>query len=120
MMGRQRQFTAPAQRQTRNRRRNRFACGFDSAQRLAEREEVLEQKADGFPERMTTPFTSLPRSQRLKTDSSAMAALENTFIGRPGMSKTRCRTLFSLRSARNCCSFPNSSMASSPPLFFTL
>src|SRR3982075_3335663 len=39
-----------------------------------------------------------------------MVALENTFIGRPGMSKTRCRTLFSLRSARNCCNSPSSSM----------
>ncbi len=45
MMGGQRQFPAPAERQTRNRRRNRFARSFDSAQRLAERKEVVERHA---------------------------------------------------------------------------
>ena len=69
------------------------------------------QNAEDFPERITTPLTSLPRSHWLNAVSSAMAAFENTFIGRPGMSNTRCRTLRSDRSARNCCNFPNSDMA---------
>ena len=40
-----------------------------------------------------------------------MAALENTFMGRPGMSKTRCRTPFSARSALNSFKFPSTVMA---------
>ena len=47
------------------------------------------QKALFLPERITTPRTSLMASQSAKAESSRIAALENTFIVRPGASKTR-------------------------------